>query len=459
MTTPRFFPTLPSRARRTVAGAAPLLLTLLLTLSACAPAARPTRPGPEFTRLEQAFRTLPPAQQVDELRLRPQPDGGTLVSGRLAGAAFTLRFPAHWNRQSVVFAHGYTLVETGPDAKPDTIPADPVANDETRGILAAAYGRGFAVGQSVYDKRGFAVESGIERTVALSRLLTALGAARAYIAGGSEGGSIVQLATERYPEQFAGALAACGVMGGWEKEMNFTTHVRALYNYFAAGSAYELPGRHDVTRTAQAGQNDILLTLLKLYAAAELNPRGDAARIIRLTVSAVPQVRTEGDIGTLGAALLTQMTGIEDFSAQVGGLFVDNSQTVYHSPLLTPEENATLNRGVQRYRADPQALAAVRERLAPSGHFRTRLLSVHNDYDPLVPAEHETWLREKVDAAGNGANLYQTLVPATYSRFPTKLLGFRAADHCGFSPDQSARAWDALQRWVETGVRPPADLR
>lgn len=455
----------------------PVSLSLTLLLAACSPATPPAQPSPEFAaqpspeaghspeaqpnlkaqsisefiRLQQAFQALPADQKVTELRLQPLLDGGTLVGGRLAGATFALRFPPHWNRQSLVFAHGYTVVGT----EPDTVPADPVAQDTTGGVFKEAYARGFAVGQSTYDKRGFAVESGIERTVALSRLLSALGAQRAYIAGASQGGSITELAIERYPQQFAGALAACGVVGGWEPELNYVTHLRALYNYFAAGTSYELPGIHDVTRTAGPDVNTIGLTLLKLYTAAQLQPQGEAARIIRQTVSAVPGVRTQDDIATLLMPLAAQMTGAEDFWAQAGGVFVDNTRTVYRSPLLSEAENAALNRGIQRYAASPAALARVHERWTPRGGiFKTKLLTIHNEYDPLVPTEHETWLREKVSAAGNDANLFQTLVPTTYSRFPTQLLGFEAANHCGFSPEQTKRVWNTLQQWVESGVRP-----
>ena len=355
-------------------------LSLTLLLAACAPATRPAQPGPEFTRLEQAFRALPAAQQVTQLRLQPLADGGTLVGGRLAGATFALRFPAQWNRQSLVFAHGYTLLGSGPDANVDTVPADPVAQDTTAGIFTEAYARGFAVGQSTYDKRGFAVESGIERTVALSRLLDALGAERAYIAGGSQGGSITELAIERYPEQFAGALAACGVVGGWEPELNYVTHLRALYNYFAAGTRYELPGVHDVTRTAGPSVNTIGGVLLKLYAAARLQPQGEAARIIRQTVSAVPGVRAQDDFATLLMPLAAQMTGAEDFWAQAGGVFVDNTRTLPQPPAL----------GGRKCRAEPGDSAVRGQSGGPGAGPRT--LDAHRNLQNQT-ADHPQRIR------------------------------------------------------------------
>ena len=40
---------------------------------------------------------------------------------------------------------------------------------------------------------------------------------------------------------------------------------------------------------------------------------------------------------------------------------------------------------------------------------------------------------------------------------PLPVGGVEGYTHCGFSPEQSAAAWEALRGWVETGTRPAVD--
>ncbi|PYE53782.1 alpha/beta hydrolase family protein [Deinococcus yavapaiensis] len=410
--------------------------------------------------LRLRLQTVAPDAEVTELTSEVTRDGGMLVNGKLRGRAFALRFPPAWNRQTVLFAHGYT----DPNGTPDVIPSDPTTPEVAQGLLKTVYEQGFAVGYSAFDKRGFAVTSAIENTVALKRFTDRLGSVRAYATGGSMGGSVVVLAVQRYPREFAGALAVCGVVSDWEDTVNYVTHVRALYNYFSEDTPYALPGTHDVTRALpSATMGDVTLTLLKLYVHAKLDARSQAAQILNRTLSAVPGVRSRPEFSTLVVSLLPQLVGIDDFTADAGGSILDNHETRYRSSLLSERENAALNEGIQRYRADPQAVTRFNRQFGSIGEMPVKLLTVHNAYDPLVSYEHEERLRERVARAQQLGHLAQQTLPTRNEALPLPVLSLLGpavgAAHCGFTPQQSERAWNDLRTWVERDVKPAESFR
>ena len=163
----------------------------------------------------------------------------------------------------------------------------------------------------------------------------------------------------------------------------------------------------------------------------------------------------ERDPASVFLPLATVALGMDDIVATLGGSIYDNMQKVYHSPHLGDADNAALNDGIARIKADPQAMQRNDRWYTPTGRFDAKLLTLYNTVDALAPpAVHDDVLRRIVDASGNGANLYQRAVPAKHSPMPlSKLQGYT---HCGFTAAQVAAAWDDMQSWVETGTRPPA---
>jgi pimeloyl-ACP methyl ester carboxylesterase len=397
---------------------------------------------------------------AQQLVATPTDDGGLRLDGDLEGHQFALAIPPRWNHQVMLFAHGYSTPGTPVDVAKNPLEKDPLD------VFRTPYSEGFAVGHSAYDKAGIGVESAVINTYRLKKFTDALGATRTYLIGASMGGDIVMASIEKYPHAYAGAIAACGAVAGWPQEVGWLIDIRAAYNYFTKGTSYELPGNKDLTKSAFTtadgsgllGSLPLLVQIhkiadpvFKLFRAAKANPGGPEDRMIDNIVAAA---HTEKDVAAVAYPLATVTLGQDDMMAVFGGMIYGNTNKVYSSPHLTPAQNAALNRGIQRVKADPAAIAKADAWYKPDGHFDAKLLSLYNSVDSLAPTNiHEVFLRQVVERAGNSANLLQRPVPPveTPDFFGSGLPGLA---HCGFTPKQVKSAFDDLHAWVETGKKP-----
>lgn len=404
------------------------------------------------------------AAGADHVKVIAAPGGGAVVDGTLEGRQFALAIPHGWNGEALLMAHGYSV-----PGSPVAVPANPLDPDQTAGLLPRAYAEGVAVGYSAYDKAGMGVETGAANTLRLKRFLDRFGARRVYVAGASMGGNIVMALIERYPHEFAGALAACGVDTGWEEEVGWLISLRAVYNYITKDTPYALPGDHDLAADSLQPLPPLALVgdpwramqiwrtarpIAALFKAARANPNGREAVMIK-EIADLGQTNPEPASFIL--PLFTVTLGMDDMNHTFGGVVAGNEGRIYHSDLLSPAQNAALNRGIQRIATDPKAVAYADVWHRSRGDFSTPLVTLHNRTDSLVPYLQAQRLGETVAKAGNGAHLVQFAVPPKVEPLPgTGLSGYA---HCGFTPAQAGGAWDTLHGWVETGVRPaPATL-
>lgn len=426
-----------------------LLVSLLSTaLVACA-ASTP------LSSNQQALVDAAKQGGVTDIVARARKDGGLQLSGKLEGRQFALVVPQDWNHQAMLFEHGYT-----PPGTPLDVPVDPMKGDaDQQGVFRTPYAQGFLVGHSSYDKAGISVESAVVNTHRLKDLARKLGATKTYLIGASMGGNIVEELLDRYPHEFAGAVAGCGAVGSWEGEIGWMADVRGAYNYFAKGTKYELPGEKSIAKSALSSpafgplrmwnMRRIAMPVYALFEHAEKEPNGQAAKIIDNVAAASA---TEKDPAAFVLPILTSALGMDDVRATFGGNIFDNTAKVYHSPLLSEEANAKLNAGFERVKADPRAVANA-DVFKASGHLGDPLLSIYNSTDPLVPSPiHETILHDAVVAAGTEDKLLQRpLPPMTGPMMLTKLQGLA---HCGFTERQVATAWNDLLKWSQTGQKP-----
>lgn len=398
--------------------------------------------------------------------VRPAPDGGIYLGGKLEGAQFALGIPAGWQGDGLLYAHGYST-----PGMPVEVAEDPAEKGPGTGLLGDAYRQGFAVGHSAYDKAGLGVETGVRNTVRLRDFLAKLGGKRVYVLGDSMGGGIVVALLEKYPHAFAGGFARCGVIDSWRTLLAQITDQRLAYNYFTHGTPYALPGPQDATRNAisslpptgmpnsQAQGHvfqkmlDVAATPLALWNAAAKSPGGAEAKIVR-NVTAIGGF--DYDAASLAFPLVTTALGAEDMTATAGGWVYDNRRKRYDAPGLSRDEVKALNGGIQRVQADRRALAYLDRWYEATGWIGVPLIVMHNRTDSLVPYAQQRAYVRKVERAGRARWLAAYTVPAT--RAPLPVGGVEGYTHCGFSKQQNRAAWAALRSWVEHGERPALDL-
>jgi dienelactone hydrolase len=437
--------------------------SIALLFTAISDAEARQTPTAPFTQASLADRAK--AAGATDVVITTGPGGGLIIGGKLGGARFALAIPAGWVGDGLLYAHGYSTPGT-----PVTVSEDPVDKGPGGGLFKDAYGQGFAVGHSAYDKAGLGVETGVKNTARLRDFTVKIGGHRIYVMGDSMGGGIVVTLLETYPKAFAGGLARCGVVDSWHTLLGQITDMRLAYNALTKDTPYALPGEQDVRRTAVApeppagtaegaaqmhvfGQMVAMGTPpLTLWGAAQRNPDGPEARIAR-QVTAIGGF--DYDAAALALPLITAALGADDMDATAGGWVYGNKDKIYSAPGMTEAEEETLNKNIQRVEASPKALAYLRSWREATGNIHVPLVTMHNRIDSLVPYAQETAFERKVEKAGRSRWLANYAVPAT--RMPLPVGGLEGYTHCGFDKVQTQAAWAALRNWVEKGERPAPD--
>lgn len=438
-----------------------LLLALLIVAAIAWGSAEERVERLPVTPAQQALADKAARAGAAEIDANGRRDGGMTLGGAIEGRQFAVAIPPRWNRQVLLFAHGYSAPGSSV-----AVAKDPVAKDPGLGLMGLAYRQGFAVAHSAYDKAGVGVESGAKSTLALKHLLDRLGAERSYISGGSMGGTITVTLAEQHPGEFAGALAVCGP-ASWRSEIAAIVEFRAIYNHFTRGTDYALPGDRSVKVSALSSVAPRLLGFAQpawtgvqmkrlvrpveaLFNDARADPKGPAAAIIQNVASASGEFGPE--FASFAFPLLTASLGQDDMVATMGGEVYDNRSKVFRSIHLSDAENVAFNRGIERVAGDPAAIAYAARWHEPSGRSPLKMVAMHNAIDSLVPYKRQIEFAQRMAAAGNADNLLLITVPATTDKIPgTK---FDGITHCGFTPEQIATAWNGLRQWTGTGVKP-----
>ncbi len=433
--------------------------SMLVLMVAGQAEAAPDRAAPDAAALAARAARL----GAKDVQTRPASGGGLVLGGKLAGRQFAIAIPAAWNGEAVAYAHGYSLPGT-----PVAVAEDPSAASAPL-TLQVAYGEGFAAGHIAYDKAGMGVKTGAINTLKLRDFMSALGARRVYAAGSSMGGNIVMALLERYPGRFAGGVAGCGVTDGWESQMGHLYDMRAAYNALTEGTPYALPGNRDVTVSAlpmavpqdaaakpeqfvQLQSARIAMPVLGLLKAASEQRDGKEARIVR-------QLAAIGGFAPDPASLVYPLAiaalGTDDLRATFGGQIYGNVGKVYRPVEMTEAEAAAFNQAVQRFSADPAAVAEARRWHQVQGRFRQPLIAFHNRLDPLVPYSQAEALTQIARRTGATVRLAQYTLPDMHEPLP--LGGMSGLVHCGFTRGQLASSLKALREWVSEGRRPALD--
>jgi len=372
-------------------------------------------------------------------RVSPQPSARasalvwkTELTGTIANDAdYAIYVPTNWNGDVVFYAHGIV-----PPLAPVALPG-PADWDDAAALRDGLGQAGYAVAYSSFSENGYAIKDGVQRTHQLRGVFNSkVGRPRrSFLVGHSLGGQVVQALAETYPDQYDGALAMCGVLGGTRLQTDYIGHARTLFDLFypgvLPGSTMEMPVT--ITNVVTQIQNPVI-------GAVMANPTGfgliAASRQVQLAGTNTTELLT-----SLINALAYHAIGVNDLLARTHGhILFDNSTTVYDSPIYPAAFYAAVNQNVRRYTATADALAWLENNYEPSGDLRIPMITLHKTQDRLVPYRHEAAYAARVSAAGASANLLQR--------------SQNAFGHCDLGVPEILQNFSDLVGWVNTGVKP-----
>ncbi len=347
------------------------------------------------------------------------PSAGCTDGALEHGALYRICFPATWNGDLVLYAHGYV-----PAHQPLALPDDVVGGQSISGTLT---GLGYAYATTSYRGNGLIAPEATEDLVELDATVRRLyrpDPVRSVIVGFSEGALVATLAVERYAELFDGALAGCGPIGDFQAQLDYIGDFRVVFDYLFPGV---IPGNAvNIPETVRSRWETIYAPAIVLAVAANFET---ALELIRITGAPVAGNDLRSVAETSVGILWYDVFGFADAQERLGGQPFDNSARVYSGS----SNDAALNAGVQRHSADPAASAGL-ARFQTSGNIQDPLTTLHTTGDPIVPLNQSQLYGEKVSHAGKAP----LLVHHTVDRH----------GHCAFEGLEVLGAFTALMERV-----------
>lgn len=357
-----------------------------------------------------------------------------------AGAPYLIALPANWNGVLVVHAHGGPLLGA----------PRPERADEDLKRWAVTLKAGYAWAGSVFRQGGEAVRSAAEDSERLRRIFVEHVAQprRTLLHGQSWGAGVAAKAAELYAapgmkSPYDGVLLTSGVLGGATRSYDFRLDLRVVYQYLCHNHPRPdelqyplwmgLPKDSTLTRAQLAARVDECLGLSKpAQRSAEQQRRvRTIERVIRIPESSILSHLTWAT-WHFQDIVLNRTGGRNPFSNE--GVRYTGS-----------DDDAALNAGVLRYRADPQAVAALAADADLTGRIRVPVLTVHGIGDSTAFVELESAFAQTMASGGSADRLVQTYTDH--------------AEHSYLSDAVYATLLAALLEWIEQGNKPtPATI-
>lgn len=350
-----------------------------------------------------------------------------------AKAHYLIVMPAQWSGVLVVHAHGGPVL-----GEPKASRAD---EDIKRWAITVQQGHAWA--GSVFRQGGFAVTTAAEDTDRVRRIFVEHVAKprRTLLHGQSWGAMVATRAAELFPKSWEGMLLTSGIVAG-PTNYDFRLDLRVIYQYLCNNhprpdeAQYPLwmglPADSKLSNADLAARVNDCLGLNK--PAAQRTP--EQARRVRTIVDVV-QIPDSAIIGHLNTGTYTYRDIVQRTSASPFG----NEGVRY----VGSDDDAALNAGVRRYRADPAAAARFAADVDYVGRFEMPVLTAHGINDPTALVEGNDTLRRRMQAAGSGSRLVQTFVDSN--------------QHSYWGDAMYPPLFEALLNWVDKGVKPdPASI-
>ena len=362
----------------------------------------------------------------------------SIITGETGpGSLYAIYVPRSWSGDVIFYGHGIRDV-----LEPVTL-RDQDAFYAVRDQLGAL---GYAIAYSSFSENGYAIEDATRRMHQLRGLFASRFGqpAHSYLFGHSLGALAVMQLAERYPKQYDGAVAVCGIVGGTQLQLNYVVNVRALFDYFYPGL---IPGSAAEPVPGYDLRTD-LATQAKISAALKADPTG--LYVIANTAQTPLEARNDAEgIQSLFTALFYHARGADNVLAFTHGKFPVSNMGVTYSPRSNAvpagilAKIAEVNANIERFDADRAGAVWAEKNFTPSGNLAIPTMTLHNFWDPLVPHFHEDTLAARVASAGATNLLWQ--------RADDLMWGY---GHCKIPTFDQVNAITGLARWVTTGVKP-----
>lgn len=360
------------------------------------------------------------------------------------GAHYLIATPAGWNGgRLVLHAHG------GPDLSAPT-PARSVEDITRWAIMVKA---GYAWAGSTFRQGGVEVRAAAEDTERLRGIFRQHIGKPSFtvLHGQSWGAGVAAKAAETYTAETVGqkpydvVLLTSGVLAGGTRSYDFRTDLRVVYQYLCGNhprpteAPYALnlglPAGVTMTQAEIAVRVNECLALDKPAAQRTAEQAAKIATIEKVIKIPATQIQAHLNWGTLH---------FQDISSKrAGGASpFGNTGAVYAGS----DNDAALNAGVLRYRADATAYQKFGADTDPSGKIPVPVLSAKWVNDPTAFAELDSHFKTVMQQGGSGDRLVQTFVTTAQS-------------HSYISDPTYPTLLAALVDWAEKGVKPtPASV-
>ena len=355
------------------------------------------------------------------------------------GAYVLVAMPGDWNRRLIVHAHG------GPRL------GKPQSGDSAEDLerYAAMIRAGYAWIGSSYRRGGYGVRMAAADVEHSRQLFLAHWPRpeRILLHGQSWGGNVAAKVAELYALDIDGqpnydaVLTTNGVLSGGTRAYGFRADLRVIYQFFCgnhpAPDEVQYPLWQGLPADATLSREDLAQRLddctgLSSAPAERSAPQRTRLREI-LAVTGIAEAQ-------LGSHLAWATFHFQDLVHRRldGRNPFDNAQTVYRGS----SDDEVLNAGVQRFSADPIALARLGYDADLSGQIVLPTLTIHALHDPVVSPAAQAVYAATVAHAGRDHLLTQITTDES--------------DHSRLADLTYLSVLQALESWLDTGKRPDA---
>lgn len=316
-----------------------------------------------------------------------------------SGAYFRICMPnlVEWNGDLVVYAHGYVTPGdvTG-------IPEDQMHLSDGTYLPDLVTSQGFAFATTSYRDNGLVIIDGIDDILDLVALfedseknpLYRGSPDKIYLVGVSEGGLITTLAVEQNPDIFNGGMEVCGPIGDFSRQVNYFGDFRVLFDYFFPGILPSSP-----VSIPQVLMENWTSTYTPLIQAAITKSPFKTLQLLSTSRAAFNLLDKTSIPQTVLGVLWYNVYATNDATEKLGGQPFDNATRLYRGSW----NDTRLNRLVQRFSADQDALTNIQGNYQTSGVLSVPLVSMHTVADPIVPYWHTTLYRAKTLSKGTAS--------------------------------------------------------